>query len=455
VQRKEEPRVDQTATTTLDGLIGSDHQNESLCYLENIHKVLLVIRAQHSVLSTYGTTAEVAEQQRQQQSALEQSQQLALRLAQLTQQGASSEEIEAALTGLRANLATESAAAELSYSDQASARGTQLSLLSRLDGFLDYSMLYVKYLKGSKKTQKTLTPQLAAAAAKAFPDLEGEAAEEASRGLYRLSSSQTSSLRKAPAPLRGAGVGGALAAMGGGEILYEEEMAAGKLKPGAALQLWWSQYLRLKGMEDGTTKSLNGRQVYYAVQKNRVASKVSASDTEGQGVLGHSVTFVRYDASNPKKIWYLQQWNNQLDSTTVGSDDSEYIVGANLSVNGAAPLTAELLLKDTKFKAGPAFETMKARVRTHKLDPATLASALVASIRGSDHAEATQLQEAASRLGTPSAVTHNLIRLIGLWQQAMGDLTVDGDFGNGSCRRLTGKALAQATELRAASPTTD
>ena len=85
----------------------------------------------------------------------------------------------------------------------------------------------------------------------------------------------------------------------------------------------------------------------------------------------------------------------------------------------------------------------------YDLDAGKLAALLIAGINGSGHENLTAIQASVAHHGTPSAFDHNMARLIGLWQHAVG-ITVDGVFGNGSCKTLTGNTLSQATDLKLA-----
>ncbi len=384
VQKKDDPQVSETATTTLDGIVDSDHAGVDLCYMENAGKVQLILEAHKAAL--------VAND------------------------------------------------AERGKDDKKNA--DEVALVTKMVAFLEYASKYVEYvnLRGTKK--KEARKKLDELAATAFPDLAAGGADPASKALYYIMSTQPSQIRKSPTPMRGGGVGAAMAMMGGAEMIYQDEMKAGGLKPGAPLQMWWGGDYRLTHQAEGETTTLSAKQVYSNITKARIHSSESIS--------GHSVTFVKYDEADKNKIWYLQQWNNKLDSATLG-ESYQYFVGANLSTTGEATNAAEYVLRETGFRADAGKDTIVSVGRRYKLDPAKLAAALIASINGSGHADLANIQKSVTHTGTPSAFDHDMARLIGLWQYAMGDLAVDGAFGNASCTRLTGNNLSKADSLKVSS----
>ncbi len=268
----------------------------------------------------------------------------------------------------------------------------------------------------------------------AFPDASLTNAVKEARAMYSIMG--TMSVRNQPTPMRAAGIGGAMAAMGGGELLYHQEMVDGGLRPGAPLQMWWPGAYRLVGQEEQT--EMTAKQVYQNFTRGRIAS--------GEYVGGHSVTFVRYDETSPSKIHYLQQWDNQLAEHEL-TDEGTYFVGANLSTTGDAELTAEYVLMDTEFKADYGLDLLTARAASHNLDAGRMSDLLLAQIAASGHPDLATIQAAADRLGRQSAFNHNLVRLIGLWQHAVG-ISCDGDFGNGSSTQLTGQPLSTATAIQ-------
>lgn len=305
----------------------------------------------------------------------------------------------------------------------------EIERVTRMIGFLSWAQAFVS----GGKTRKA---DMDKAAQAAFPDLEGAEAGKAAKALYFIASTIPSTIGKAPTPLRGGGIGGALAAMGGAEMLYQDEMIGGGLQPGAPLQMWWGGSYRLRGKDEYI--DMTGKQVYQNITRARMHPD--------DGISGHSVTFVKYDADNPKKIWYLQQWDNALDSHVLGSDSGTYFVGANLSTTGDALKTAESVLKDTGFKADYGRDQLVRRAKAYNLDAGKLAAALKAGITGSGHADLQTLQAAADRL-SPTDFDHDMARLVGLWQSAVG-ATCDGDFGNGSCTTLTGQRLDAAVSIK-------
>lgn len=312
----------------------------------------------------------------------------------------------------------------------AEANAEELAKVTRLIGVLKYAD---ELVNGSGKGKPG---RLNDAAEAAFPDATVSDALKEARAMYHIMG--TISVRNQPTPMRGGGVGGALAVMGGAEMIYQDEMLAGGLRPGAPLQMWWSGAYRVVGQSESTV--MTAKQVYHNFTRGRIAS--------GEAVSGHSVTFVRYDTSNPRTIWYLQQWDNQLASVELGSDEGTYFVGANLSTTGGAEQTAEYVLKNTDFKADYGKERLVAQAAAHNLDAARMSALMMAQIAASGHAELATIQGAVDRLGTPSAFDHNLVRLIGLWQHATG-ITCDGDFGGGSCRALTGQPFPTAEAIKA------
>ncbi len=371
-----------TATEKLGELEGSDHENRDLCYMENANKIGLILAAYKEKL---------AEDDKK----------------------------------------TTAGGGAAQHTDE-------IGKVSEIVAFLEYAKTFVDSLSMKGKAKNDARKKMEELAEKAFPDLEADAAGKAAKAMYYLISTQPGQIRRMDVPLRGAGVGAAMVKMGAGELIYHEEMKAGKLKPGAALQMWWGGDYRLNGQEAGETTTLSAKGVYHAISKGRIAGD--------QGIMGHSVTFVRYDEADTNTIWYMQQWGNDLDSMDL-SDSSSYLVGANISTKGGAETSAEHVLMDTGFKADPGLDALKSRGRRYKLDPAKLAAALVAGIAGSDHADKAKLQTSAARYGTPTEFNHDLVRLIGLWQYAVG-ITVDGDFGNGSCAALTGTKLDKATAIK-------
>ena len=142
--------------------------------------------------------------------------------------------------------------------------------------------------------------------------------------------------------------------------------------------------------------------------------------------------------------------------------DDEYLVGANLSSEGGAELSAEFVLRrESRFRVQAALDGMRVRARRYQLDAGRLGAALLADIdrlarAGTEESGASSERSsfdprtaltAAQQLGKPREFDHDLVRLIGLWQLAAG-CRVDGDFGDASSKKLVGKPLADATELR-------
>ncbi len=356
----EAPSVHDTATTTLNSIVDSGHDNDGLCYLENAIKVRLVL--------------------------------------------------EDHLAALQAD---------------SEANADEIERVTRLIGVLSYADKIVNGGSGRN-----------ADAQAAFPDASLNVALADAKAMYRIMG--TISVTGQPTPMRAGGVGGALAAMGGGEMIYQDEMLAGGLRPGAPLQMWWGGEYQLRGQSDVT--EMSGKDVYQNFTRGRMAS--------GQMVGGHSVTFVRYDEGDPTTIWYLQQWDNTLASQQLGTDDYTYFVGANLSTTGDAELTAEYLLRDTEFVCDYGKDLLVARAATHGLDAGAMSDRLLAGIAASTHADAATLQQAADRLGRQTTFGHDLVRLVGIWQQATG-LSCTGDFDDDASVALTGQDLANATSIQA------
>ncbi len=188
----------------------------------------------------------------------------------------------------------------------------EIDRVTRLIGVLDYADKLVNGGSGRTKDAQA-----------AFPEAGVKEAVAEARAIYSIMG--TMSVRNQPTPMRAAGIGGAMAAMGGGEMIYQQEMIDGGLRPGAALQLWWPGEYRLVGQEE--TTEMTAKQVYQNFTRGRIAS--------GEYVGGHSVTFVRYSEENPHTITYLQQWDNKLAEHELG-DEGTYFVGANLSTAGEA-----------------------------------------------------------------------------------------------------------------------
>jgi len=317
--------------------------------------------------------------------------------------------------------------------DTDGSRTEEIARVSRMVGYLEYSLK----ITGAEGRNKSITQAEAAQAA--FPDLDAKAALVEARKLYHIASTQPGKIRRTPTPLRGIGVGGALAAMGGAEVLYQDEILAGKLTPGAPLQMWWAESeMYLRGKDEPV--SMTGKEVYQAIS----AGKVDPAN----GIMGHSITFVKYDEADPNVIHYMEQYDNSVETADVRGDDTYYL-GANLSTSGEASNAAEYVLMSTGFKADIGKDYIVKQAARHDLDAGKLAASLIAGINGSGHENLAAIQASVAHHGTPSAFDHNMARLIGLWQHAVG-ITVDGVFGNGSCNTLTGTSLSEATSLKLA-----
>lgn len=320
--------------------------------------------------------------------------------------------------------------------DEDGSRAKEIALISRLVGYLEYAQ---KIVPDNQNRNSDVTKSAAIKAA--FPDLASkEAAREAKR-LYHIAATQVGSVRRAPGTFRGAGVGGALAKMGGAEIIYRDEIAAGKLKPGAPLQYWYGQSLYLHGRKE--EQNLDGKEVYQSIVANRVDT------SQSDGIYGHSVTFVRYDESSNSTI-HCVDYGGSLNSYDVMSNE-HYFVGANVSTGGGATHTAEYVLQGTGFKADQGKDYIAEQAIKYTLDAGKLAAALTAGINASGHASLGKIQASVAHHGMPSAFDHNMARLIGLWQHAVG-ATTDGLFGNGSCKSLTGESLKNATTIQVSAP---
>ena len=146
--------------------------------------------------------------------------------------------------------------------DSDGSRTQEVARIERIIGYLEYAQ---KIVPNNRNRNADVTSSEAAKAA--FPDLTPTEAKREAKRLYHIASTQPSAVRRAPTTFRGAGVGGALAKMGGAEIIYREEIAAGKLKPGAPLQYWNGQSVYLHGRTDA--KQLDGKGVYQAIPYKR------------------------------------------------------------------------------------------------------------------------------------------------------------------------------------------
>jgi hypothetical protein len=325
--------------------------------------------------------------------------------------------------------------------------GDESTRVEEMIAFLGFALLLVDRvdLKEDKKWKewKEAGTKLDELAEAAFPDLDGKKAEAAARALYQLISSQTRGLARGPVPLRAAGVGAALVSFGGGEMVYRDEMLAGKLKPGATLQKWDSGGYEINGKET----YLSGKQVYQNLVKGTLTPE--SDDEWGGGVNGHSIMFVKYEEGNNNVIHFVEYYSNEAGTLDI-TGDSPYIVGTNLDTGGDAELSAEYILQDTRFQADRSKDSMVYKAEKYNLDASKLSEKLIAGIAASDHPDREQLVAAAGKLGAASEFDHDMARLIGLWQHASG-IYVDGNFGNGSCEELIGKKLAAATELQTAS----
>ncbi len=325
----------------------------------------------------------------------------------------------------------------LTEPEGAASRAEEIARITRIIGYLEYAQ---KIVPGNQNRNASTSKSEAIQAA--FPELSAKAAAREAKRLYHIASTQPGSVRRAATTFRGAGVGGALAKMGGAEIVYRDEIAAGKLQAGAPLQYWNAQSLYLHGQPKA--KHLDGKEVYQAIVGNRV-------DTEKTGgIYGHSITFVRYDTSDPKAI-LCTDYGGSLDSYDVSSNNP-YIVGANISTGGGAEKSAEFVLQGTGFKADQGKDYIVKQAALHKLDANKLAQALIGGINASTHANLKAIQASVNHHGTPSAFDHTMARLIGLWQYALG-AKVDGLFGHGSCTLLTGKRLNEASAIQLSAPT--
>jgi hypothetical protein len=311
-------------------------------------------------------------------------------------------------------------------------RAQEIARIKRMVGYLEYAQKIVPDIRnrnGDVSKADTLKA--------AFPELTPKEASKQAKKLYHIAATQHGSVRKAPGTFRGAGVGGALAKMGGAEIVYRDEIVAGKLTPGAPMQYWGSQSLWLS---DGKEHELSGKEVYQAIVANRV-------DTEKNswGIFGHSVTFVKYGDAGNSQI-QCTDYGGGLNTYDV-SDDSPYFIGANISTGGEATNAAEYVLQTTKFKADAGKDYIAKQAAKYNLDATKLATALLAGIAASGHTELATIQASASHHGTPTSFDHAMARLIGLWQYAVGT-DVDGLFGNGSCTLLTGAGFKNAAAIK-------
>jgi|GEM_PF-2283006 len=316
--------------------------------------------------------------------------------------------------------------------DTDGSRAAEIARLDRMIGYLEFAQKIV----GTKNRNDDVTKTEAIQAA--FPDLPVKEATTKAYFLYQLASTQTKRLGNSSGPMRGAGVGGALAEMGGAELVYKDEIAAGKLKPGAPVQYWNEN----TEWDDDKVKTVNtGREVYQALAANN-PDKV-------EYVSGHSITFVKYDPTNTNVFYYTDYggaYGGELSSVDLSSDP-RYFIGANISTGGEATNAAEYVLRNTRFQCDKGKQLLEAKAKKYNLDAGKLGKALAAGIASSGHADLATIQASVKHHGVSSAFDHDLVRLVGLWQYAVG-IACDGDFGNGSCAKLTGEPLAKATSIQ-------
>ena len=319
--------------------------------------------------------------------------------------------------------------------DTDGSRAQEIARIKRIIGYLEYAQ---KIVPDNRNRNANVSTSEAAQAA--FPDLTPKEASREARKLYHIASTQPGAVRRAPGTLRGAGVGGALAEMGGAELVYRDEIATGKLNPGAPLQYWNGQSIYLHGRKE--PQQLDGKGVYQAIVANKV-------DTGRQsGIYGHSITFVGYGATN--NIIQTTDYNGTLSEYDV-SNNYPYFIGANVSTGGSATHAAEYVLKNTGFRADQGKDYIASQATKYNLDAGKLATLLIAGIQASGHTKLGDIQASVAHHGTPTTFDHNMARLIGLWQYAVGS-AVDGLFGNGSCKKLTGHALKDATTIQVQEP---
>ncbi len=326
--------------------------------------------------------------------------------------------------------------------DEDGSRGREVALINRMIGYLEYAQ---KIVPDNRNRNSAVSKSDAIKAA--FPDLTAKEGQKQAKRLYHIASTQPGSVRRAPGTMRGAGVGGALANMGGAEVVYRDEITAGKLKPGAPMQYWNAQTLWLT---DGKEHNLTGKQVYQAIVSNKVDIKQNREQYGDSSIAGHSVTFVKYSASSNSIINYTDYNGGDLNEKDI-SGDNPYFVAANISTGGEATKAAEYVLKSTGFRADAGKDFIAKQAARYNLDPAKLAAALVAGITASGHSALATIQASVAHHGVPTAFDHDMSRLIGLWQYAVG-AKVDGLFGNGSCAKLTGAKLKSATTLQITAP---
>ncbi len=299
-------------------------------------------------------------------------------------------------------------------------------------------------LRAARAAERAAMSPRKAAARVAFPGMSAKAADKAAKKLYAQMASFN--IHVTSKPLRGAGVGGAIVAMGGGSLVYHDEILAGKLKPGAPIQIWYGQDMKI-----GKTETrYSGKQIYHLM----LAGKIKG------GADGHSIIFVRYKrrGASPVGMYYREQNYRSLKSFDFASPGSwplkhGYMVGTNISAGPEAKLSAEYLLKDTPFTVGRGLRWLKKQALRHRLDPGRLAVKLFAGLSASNHPRKGTLLKAVSHMGIATDFNHDMVRLIGLWQLAAGlrSRSVDGVFGNGSCRKLTRKPLSRATSIKRSS----
>ena len=118
-------------------------------------------------------------------------------------------------------------------------------------------------------------------------------------GYNAILQSSTGRMLDVDVKYRGAGAAGALAYAGLGELLSEADIWAGKLKPGAAIQVWGSKkaYKLLRAGEIGKGKN-----------KRRI-------NNADANFYGTSFVFVRYDSKNNERMlvrhYGVTQWKSK------------------------------------------------------------------------------------------------------------------------------------------------
>ncbi|TND09042.1 MAG: hypothetical protein FD123_1445 [Bacteroidetes bacterium] len=253
-------------------------------------------------------------------------------------------------------------------------------------------------------------------------DITGDDFNPVKSTYYRLWSSQG---KDNPADVAGGGGPGAIVNQGWGEFVDHKGIwEDGKLRPGAVIQTWPSE-------ED-----------YKKVKT-------------GSAMFGHSFIFLEYVRENndPQgKITHVKtanQWGQDLFTDT---SFGNYWIGANITASPpkenlpnakTSASVAEILSGNNKIDESAAVDKNIANGKVNDLDAVKITAAI--------RAKTTEIKDEKIKnamLGlNPDRFNIYFAQLVALYQLANGEKPT-GIFDNATCMRLTGKNLAEATDLK-------